>query len=80
MVEPIDTSKLGRIAMDYDPDMTREQLLEYVNELNVKAVREKKREKYWTVTVLYNTVIYREDADGNVAVFEVVGQGGKPKR
>jgi len=48
--------------------MTRLELLERVNSLNITA---KTNERYWTVTLLYNTVIYQ--ARGlEVKIFEVV--------
>ena len=47
--------------------LTRLELLEHVNQLNTLA---EPGERYWTVTVLYNTVVYK--AVGKEAkIFEV---------
>lgn len=69
MVRPIEPP--GRIACDpIDEPTTRLALLEYVNELNIQAVRNEQNDKFWTVTVLYNTVVYRHGEDGT-NVFKV---------
>jgi hypothetical protein len=53
--------------------MNRLQLLERVNELNVKAVRDAKPDRYWTVVVLYNAVIWRSTAEAPTGeLFEIV--------
>jgi hypothetical protein len=50
--------------------MTRLELLERVNRLNMTAER---GERYWTCTVLYNTVIWRvEPGEPIGAMFEVI--------
>lgn len=72
MVEPIDTSKLGRIAIDAPSITTRLQLLEAVNALNMRAAVNNTGKTYWTVTVLYNTVVYERDQDGVVAMHETL--------
>lgn len=59
--------------------MDRLELLEHVNELNKRAGVNKTGKTYWTVTVLYNTVIYECDQDGVTSIHEVVEQGSKPK-
>jgi hypothetical protein len=55
--------------------MTRLELLERVNELNLQATREDRRDRYWTVPVLYNDVIYcAPKGDASVCkIVEVVG-------
>ena len=45
---------------------TRLELLERVNELNMRAAP---NERYWTCTVLYNTVIWRGGLDRNSEPF-----------
>lgn len=72
MVEPIDTSTLGRIACDPAKITTRLDLLEAVNALNTRAAVNNTGKTYWTVTVLYNTVVYERDQDGVVAPHEVL--------
>lgn len=72
MVEPIDTSTLGRIACDPPKIATRLDLLEAVNALNTRAATNNTGKTYWTVTVLYNTVVYERDQDGEVAIHEVL--------
>jgi len=58
MVRPIEPP--GRIACDPPRAPTnRLELLEYVNELNTLAAAQGGYERYWTVTVLYNTVVYK---------------------
>jgi hypothetical protein len=47
-------------------------LLERVNALNLKAATEERNERYWTVTVLYNTVIWRGGFDYNNEPFAVM--------
>lgn len=72
MVEPIDTTKLGRIACDPPTIDTRLKLLEAVNALNTRAAVNNTGKTYWTVTVLYNTVVYERDQDGVVAIHETL--------
>lgn len=50
--------------------MNRLQLLEHVNGLNLRAAVNNTGKTYWTVTVLYNTVVYERDQDGEVAIHE----------
>lgn len=54
--------------------MTRLDLLERVNQLNVQS---DPGVTYWTVTVMYNTVIYRRGKTGRVTMREVIE--GVPK-
>lgn len=61
----------GRIAVDPVATPTRLQLLERVNELNLKAYQEQTSCSYWTVTVLYNTVIYECNKHGVTRAIEV---------
>lgn len=68
MVRPIEPP--GRIALDYNPPLTRLALLERVNALNVAGITD--GDKYWTVTVLYNTVVYRQDFSGETHIVEVI--------
>ena len=57
--------------------MNRLQLLEHVNGLNMRAAINNTGKTYWTVTVLYNTVVYERDQDGVVAMHETIE--GVPK-
>lgn len=50
--------------------MTRLELLEKVNTLNIQASQ---GERYWTVTLMYNTVIYKETLHGDALIFEIIG-------
>lgn len=50
--------------------MTRLELLERVNELNVDAVRQNADTKYWTVKVLYNDVVYKCER-GKTSIHEI---------
>lgn len=68
MVRPIEPP--GRIALDYNPPLTRLALLEHVNELNKRAALNNTGKTYWTVTVLYNTVVWERDQDGVSAMHE----------
>jgi hypothetical protein len=52
--------------------ISRLDLLERVNALNLKAATEERNERYWTVTVLYNTVIWRGGFDYNNEPFAVM--------
>lgn len=61
----------GRIACDPPSINTRLKLLEHVNELNKRAGVNGTGKTYWTVTVLYNTVIYEADQNGETAIHEV---------
>jgi hypothetical protein len=63
MVKPIDTSELGPIKSETMRQMTRLELLEYVNKLNIDANTKGNGDKFWTVTVLYNTIIYRDNIE-----------------
>lgn len=54
--------------------MTRLELLERVNHLNTHATA---GERYWTCTVMYNTVIWYRKPDGSTRMFEVLE--GVPK-
>lgn len=65
MIRPI--TPPGRIACDPPAIDTRAKLLEYVNELNTRN----EFEKYWTVTVLYNTVVYRKAEDCEATIVHV---------
>ncbi len=73
MAKPLDTSELGPIKFEpnklpYD----RLSLLEYVNQLNIEAYNKGNGDKFWVVTVLYNTVIYRDNSElFNPEMFEV---------
>lgn len=49
--------------------MTRLELLEKVNRLNINA---QANERYWTVTVLYNTVIWHGGLDRNAEPFALM--------
>jgi len=65
---------------DTMPTSTRLELLEKVNRLNIEAHLDDKafsHYTFWTVTVLYNTVIYKCDSNGNVEMHEVIE--GVPK-
>ena len=68
MVKPI--TPPNRIAIDYKPEneppTTRLELLERVNRLNINSVSKGSHEKFWTVTVLYNTVIIFRQQEGVV--------------
>lgn len=61
--------------------MTRLELLERVNELNLQAFMVGNDRRYWTCTVLYNTVIWFGWIDGQgemqAAIHEVIE--GVPK-
>lgn len=50
--------------------MTRLDLLEKVNSLNTRG--HAGGVMYWTVPVMYNTVIYRRDPNGDVSMVEVI--------
>lgn len=71
----------GRIACDPPKITTRLELLEHVNRLNIEAIAKASGERYWTVTVLYNTVIYKAttaiDAKGpaDIAIIAEVFEG-----
>jgi len=54
--------------------MTRLELLEHVNRLNTRS---EIGVTYWTVTVMYNTVIWRRDAKNHVTFYETIE--GVPK-
>lgn len=62
----------GRIAIDPPKIRTRLDLLEAVNALNMRAAVNNTGKTYWTVTVLYNTVVYERDQDGVVAMHETL--------
>lgn len=49
--------------------MTRLELLERVNTLNMRAAP---GVKYWTCTVMYNTVIWRQCGTAEVEMIEVI--------
>jgi hypothetical protein len=51
--------------------MITKTIYEMVNDLNVKAID---GERYWTVVVLYNHVIYKRHDNGTVEIFDVVGK------
>jgi len=61
----------GRIALDPPTINSRLKLLEHVNALNMRAALNTTGKTYWTVTVLYNTVVYEIDQDGITAIHEV---------
>lgn len=72
MVKPLDTSELGPIKIDAAKvPHDRLSLLERVNNLNVEAFGKGIRDRFWTVTVLYNTVIYRRIGDFEPTIYEV---------
>lgn len=52
--------------------MTRLELLERVNEFNMHA---EAGERFWTCTVLYNTVIWHQPTDGGESVMHEVIPG-----
>lgn len=52
--------------------LTRLELLERVNELNIKSLRDERNCRYWTVTVLYNTVIYSHCSEEGTKVHEII--------
>lgn len=52
--------------------MTRLELLERVNELNIRAADYKVPARYWTVTVLYNTVIFKQEYGKDAEYLEVI--------
>jgi hypothetical protein len=54
--------------------MTRLELLERVNTLNMHA---QAGERYWTCTVLYNTVIWCQHPEQDAVMHEVIN--GVPK-
>lgn len=58
----------GRIACDPPTINTRLKLLEHVNELNMRA---KQGERYWTCTVLYNTVVWKQIGERDAIMVEV---------
>jgi hypothetical protein len=63
---------------DTMPISTRLELLEKVNRLNLEGMLDKSYCFYYTVTVLYNTVIYRGcKGDDCVRIHEVIE--GVPK-
>lgn len=49
--------------------MTRLELLEKVNELNLRA---QSGDRYWAVTVMYNVVIWRGGLDRNAEPYAVM--------
>lgn len=57
----------GRIACDPPSINTRLKLLEHVNELNMRN----EYVKFWTCTVLYNTVVWRKAEDCEATIYEV---------
>jgi hypothetical protein len=73
LAEPkkLDTAELGPIKIEPVRPKTRVELLEYVNQLNIKAHGKGIRDKFWTVTILYNTVIYRQIGNFEPTMFEV---------
>jgi hypothetical protein len=49
--------------------LSRLELLEKINRLNTMA---EPGERYWTVTVLYNTIIFRQKGNGRCEMLEFI--------
>lgn len=71
-MDKLDTSELGPIKIE-PPKKPHDRLslLEYVNRLNIEAIAKGHAVKYWTVTVLYNTVIYKQMHACEAVIHEV---------
>lgn len=57
--------------------MTRLELLERVNELNLRSFAKGDKTKFWTCICLYNTVIWSLNPGETPVMFEVIE--GVPK-
>ncbi len=70
---PSQPSRHRKFHIPLGKEATRLDVLERVNELNIAAFIQGNDRRYWTCTVLYNTVIWR--SEGNESFIHEVIEG-----